>query len=88
VERNFFNENYDEEDGESPEMEQFVKASKQDIMDVMHMELIEKEINSKLLEQAQGIARSDVFWYFRNNHTKVRRIERIYKKLKKMASEE
>lgn len=90
MERYFNNEPDDENEGEGEgqEMEQFVKASKQDIMDVMHLELVEKELNQKLLEQAQQIASQDFWWVFRNSITKVKTIDKIYKKLKKITSED
>jgi len=89
VDRYFHNQPEDEnEEGDGEEMEGFVKASKQDIMDVMQMELVEKELNQKLLEQAQAIASADMWWFFRNNITKLRCIDKIYKRLKKITSEE
>lgn len=84
MERYFHNEPENPEEGGDDDMEQFVQASKQDIMDVMHMELIEQELNQKLMESARNIASCDWKWMFFNSATKLKRIEKIYKKLRKM----
>lgn len=78
----------DDNDFEGEDMENFVKASKQDIMDVMHIELAEQELNERLLFQAKNIASSDFLWVFRDVKYKMKTIEKIYKKLKKMSADE
>lgn len=78
----------DDDDFEGEDMDNFVRASKQDIMDVMHIELAEQELNERLLYQAKNIASSDFFWVFRDIRHKMRTIERVYKRLKKISAEE
>lgn len=84
----FFQGDDDEQDDEDGEMSHFVRASKDDIMDVMQMELVEQELNQKILEQAQRIASAEWNWFFKSTTYKLKKIQRVYIRLKKIASEE
>jgi hypothetical protein len=87
MERYFHNEPDDQDDG-GENIESFANASKQDIMDVMQLELVGQELNQKLMDTARHIASSDWTWIFLRDSTKLRRIEKVYKKLRRMTSEE
>lgn len=86
MERYFHNE--PDDDNEHEDMEHFVQASKSDIMDVMQMELAEQELNEKLLTQAHKIASSEWRWIFRSTKYKMRKVQRIFERLKRIVSEE
>jgi len=87
VERYFHNEP-DENDEPHEDMEQYVQASRQDIMDVMHIELAEHELNERLLKQAHRIASAEWKWIFKSTTYKIKKIERIFNRLKKVIEEE
>lgn len=88
MERYFHNEPDDDDENEHEDMEQFVRASKSDIMDVMQMELAEQELNQRLLEQAHTIAKAEWKWMFRSTTYKMKKVQRIFDRLKRIVSEE
>ena len=57
------------------------------ILDVMHMDLAQSELNQNLLSQALEIASSSWFWSFKNTAKKMTEIETIYQKLFSMLGE-
>lgn len=88
MERYFHNEPDDDNEDEHEDMEHFVRASKADVLDVMQMELAEQEINERLLQQAYKIASSEWKWSFRSTTFKMKKVQRIFNKLKRIISEE
>ena len=89
MERYFHNEPDDNEDEQEHEdMEHFVRASKADVLDVMHLEIAEQEINERLLQQAYKRASSEWKWTFRSTTFKMKKVQRIFDKLKRIISED
>lgn len=87
MERRFYGEPEEDDDDEN-EFNHFVKASSNDIMEVMQMELIEQEINERLLGQAYTLASAEWQWPFRSASYKVKQVRTVFKRLKKIISEE
>jgi hypothetical protein len=54
----------------------------------MQIDLMHTQIKERLLAQAQGIAKQDIFWWFRSPAYKTRVINKIFKTLVKAIYEE
>ena len=52
-----------------------------DLLEVMHIDLAQSELNHILLSKAIDIAEKHIFWRFRSSTYKMDQIELIYKKL-------
>lgn len=61
---------------------------RQNVVDVMQMELAQTELYQKLLDKAVEIAKSNWLWRFRSSEKKIDDIEKIYKKLFSMTEED
>lgn len=72
---------YYEPDEAEEESEVVGYMDQKGILDVMHMDLAQSELNQNLLNQAIEIAKSNWFWNFKNNSKKMSDIENIYQKL-------
>lgn len=70
---------YESEEGEESEVVGYM--DQKGILDVMHMDLAQSELNQSLLNQAIEIATTNWFWRFKSNAKKMSDIELIYKKL-------
>lgn len=86
MEREFYNE--ESESNEDENMNEFVHANKQDMLEIIHLELLEQKNNQRLLKQATDIAASEWFWKFRDFKYKFRAIQKIYLKLRKLTVDE
>jgi len=71
---------------EEDEMHQayFELVGKEEIMNIMHVDLVQIELNQKLLEQATKIAEKSLFWKFRSTKSKLEAIENIYETIADM----
>lgn len=79
------NDDDDEEDGEGGSG----IVIDMDFEDVaMQIDLMHTQLKERLLAQAQGIARQDIFWWFRSPAHKTRVINKIFKNLVKAIYEE
>ena len=78
-EEGFFQE--DEDENQPPQEVEAIIAMQGDLLGTMELDLAEQSLNQQLLETAVKLARQDLFWYFRHPSTKMRRIERIYRRL-------
>lgn len=58
------------------------------LVDMMHMDLAQTELNQHLLTKAIDIAKHSFFWRFRSTSAKMKEIKKIYKDLAKMTEEE
>jgi hypothetical protein len=86
----FYNEDEDEEknpffgsDSDDEELDEEVVSyiSKQGIIDVMNMDLVQTKLNQHLLSKAIEIAKSNWFWFLKTNNQKVKEINVIFNKL-------
>lgn len=78
-EEGFFQE---DEDQEAPPQEvEAIIEMQGGLLEVMELDLTEQGLNQQLLETALSIAKQDIWWFLRKPATKVRRIERIYRRL-------
>jgi uncharacterized protein with gpF-like domain len=81
----------DDDDGDNDEiLEGDVVGiiNQQDILDVMHMNLAQAELNQHLLSKAIEIAQNNWFWSFKSTKSKMREIEAVYKRLLKITETE
>jgi hypothetical protein len=60
----------------------------QNIIDVMHMDIAQTELNQQLLAKAMEFAKQNWLWCFKSNETKMKEIEVIYKRMLKMTETE
>jgi len=74
---NFDNEN--EEDGEHEQ--EFEVNIDTDILGAMELDLAEINLSHQLLDRAVALAKQDLWWWFRRPAVKMRRVERIYRRL-------
>lgn len=86
--RNFFNGDgdnkfdFDSENEEGQEAIRDVEISiETDLLGAMELDLAEMSLNQQLLDKAMKIAKQDILWWLRKPATKMRRIERIYRRL-------
>lgn len=77
----FFGSN---EDDEFIEGEFVGYIDQQGILDVMHMDLVQSELNQSLLSKAIEVAKGSWFWVFKSPVTRLNEIEMIYQRLLKM----
>lgn len=80
----FFGNNDDDDDDGIMEGEVIGFIDQQGILDAMHMDLQEIELNQNLLGRAIEIAESHWLWRFKSHATKLAEIEEIYHQLIKM----
>jgi hypothetical protein len=85
---------YEEEDGQEegffqdePQDEQQEIEAVIDMGAVIEADLHEQSLNQELLLTAIHIAKQDIWWFFRSPATKIRRIERIYRRLSALVRE-
>ena len=71
----FESENDNEDDPREGDVEINIEA---DIIGSMELDLVQTGLNQKLLKQAIKVASQDIFWWFRNPSTKMRRIVKFY----------
>lgn len=83
----FFGSDDDDEDGEELEGEVTAFIDQQGIIDVMHMDLAQTELNQQLLSKAVEIASQSWFWRFKSTETRMNEIETIYKRLIRLTEE-
>lgn len=95
--KRFFNDEEPEEHFFSLEGEQFFGEDediisafidKEDIINVMNMDIAESELNHNLLMQAIKVSEKSMFWKFLPEKHKIESIKSIYEKLKKVVSTE
>lgn len=80
-----FEENSEEEEEEEGEISY---VSSDNLVDMMHMDLAQTELNQHLLTKAIDIAKHSFFWRFRSITAKMKEIKKIYKDLAEMTEEE
>lgn len=57
---------------------------RQDLIEMMHLELAQDEFNKEILSRAIEIASKNISWYFRGPEYKMNQIELIYNNLLKI----
>lgn len=84
-EEGFFEEEVDEsQEGMSVEATIDLQGN---LIEVMQLELAEQGLNQELLDIAIDLAKQDFWWYFRNPIKKIRRVEKIYRRLANVVRE-
>lgn len=58
------------------------------LLEVMHMDLAQSELNQLLLEKAIALAEKSFFWRFRSTKSKMTEIGSIYKQLLSMTEQQ
>jgi len=79
-----FDENEDDEDDE----EAIAYVNSDNLVDMMHMDLAQTELNQHLLSKAIEIAKQNFFWRFRSTTSKMQEIKKIYQDLSEMTENE
>lgn len=69
----------DDEDDEDDEVTSFI--DQQGMVDIMHMDLAQTELNHQMVAQAIDLAKQSWFWTCRSSASKMTEIEKIYKRL-------
>jgi len=59
---------------------------KQDLLEVMHMDLAQTELANDVMSKAIGVAEKSIFWRFRSADYKMKQIELIYIRLMQITS--
>lgn len=77
-----------EDDENEYEEENVAYVNQEGLLEVMHMDLTQNELNQSLLEKAISIAEKSLFWCFRSTASKLKQIDEIYKQLMKMTKDE
>ena len=70
---------YNNNDDNDEEIVGFI--DQQGIIDVMHMDLAQNELNQNLLKQAIEIAKGGWFWAFKSTEKRLAEVESVYRKL-------
>ena len=70
------------------EEEAIAYIDKQDLLDVMHMDLAQSELNNAILSKAIEISQKSIFWYFRSSEYKRKEIEANYRWLLNLTDDE
>lgn len=81
-----FGDDDDDDEGDE-EGEAVAFIDQQSILDVMHMDLAQTELNQHLLSKAIEIAEKQWFWSFRSSDYKMKEIESIYRRLIKLTEQ-
>ncbi len=82
----FFQED-DDQVSESPQEMEAIIDLQGGLLDAMELDLAEQGLNQALLDTAINLAKQDILWIFRSPVKKVRRIERIYRRLTSLVRE-
>lgn len=80
-------DDHDDDDMDDVEVDAIGFIDQQGIIDVMHVDLAQSELNQHLLQQAVEIAKQGWFWGFKSTETRMKEIEEIYKRLLKLTEE-
>lgn len=88
-----FYDNDNDNDDENPEFQDSAfgeedesYANKQDIIEIMHMDIAQSELIIDILDKAINIAEKSVFWRFRGVEYKTQKIEAVYNGLMKITA--
>lgn len=73
----------DDEDqmSESPQEVEAIIDLHGGLLDAMELDLTEQGLNQALLDTAIKLAKQDIWWYFRSPAKKLRRVEKMYRRL-------
>jgi hypothetical protein len=82
----FFNSN-EPYDGEDLEEEVVGYIDQKGILDVMHMDLTQSQLNQNILSKAIEICKGSWFWSFKKTEDKLEEINMAFKKLMSMTAE-
>jgi hypothetical protein len=76
-------EGYFQEDEEAPgeSQEEVIIDMQTGFLEAMELDLAEQGLNQDLLKIAIELAKQDIWWFFRSTSKRVRRVERIYRRL-------
>jgi hypothetical protein len=85
-EQYFEDDTFDESEMDDEEAIAYVNSD--DLVEMMHMEIAQSELNHHLLSKAIEIAKHSFFWRFRSITAKMKEIKKIYKDLAEMTDEE
>lgn len=81
----FFGESEEEN---NDEIEEAIFVDSNNIVEMLHIELAQTELNQQLMAQAVEIAKQSWFWCFKSAQTRMNEIEMIYKRLLTIADDE
>ena len=79
-EEGFFQEEEDDNTPTPNEIEAIIDVQ-HSLLGAMELDLAEQALNQELLNTAIVLARQDLWWLFRSSPKKIRRIEKIYRRL-------
>ena len=83
----FDDDNFDDYNGIAEEGEAIAYVTSENLVDMMHMDLAQTELNQHLLSKAIDIAQRSLFWRLRSTASKMKEIRKIYKDLLDMTEE-
>ena len=74
---------FQDEDGDEgvPQEVGAIIEMQTNMVEAMELDLVEQNLNQELLHTAIRLAKQDWLWWFRPHSKKLRRIERIYRRL-------
>ena len=78
-----YNDDFDDEDEEDEN-----HMDVQDMADYARIDLMEIDLNQRLLESALEISKDSFIWYFMSVESKLKRIKKIYDKLMELVQSE
>lgn len=81
----FFGDDFDDDEIMDAEVVGYI--NQQGMIDVMHMDLAQTELNQELLDKSVDISKGSWFWMFMTTEDRLDDIERIYRRLLKMTDE-
>lgn len=80
-----FDDYDDEDEGEEGNV---AYIDSEGLVDLMHMDLAQTELNQDLLSKAIDLAKQSFFWRFRSTASRLKEIREIYRQLIKMTDED
>jgi hypothetical protein len=83
---NEFDDGYEEfEEGEE---EHVAYIDSEGLVNMMHMDLAQSELNQHILGKAIELAQQSFFWRFKSMPSKLKEIKKVYRQLIRMTEEE
>lgn len=79
---------YDGEDHDYDEESNIAFIDSDGLVEIMHMDLAQSELNQHLLSKAIDVAKEGFFWRFKSNKKKLEEIKNIYSQLIQMTEDE
>jgi len=83
-----FFDNFEDEEFEGEEEENVAYIDSDGLVEIMHMDLAQTELNQHILGKAIDLAKQSFFWRFKSTASKLNEIKNIYRHLVRMTDDE